>query len=156
MRTATLVPAIGVPSLCLAVALSMFSPALADGIKSQWKNRLPQGAPVTDTFTSGTITTPVTLRGLSTRKQEAIATIVRRNLRAEQRRAKWFGFTQTTVASSAPVPAVNDGNRVPKQRLVSKGNQWNPASCEGLHTHERSECLNEIQLQKMVRMEASR
>lgn len=157
MRTATLIPAIGVPSLCLAVVLSVFSPALADGLKSQWKNRIPQGAPVTDTFTSGTITEPFTVRGLSARQQETIASIVRRNLRAEQRREKWFGEEgKMNVASNASVSAVNTGNRAPKERFVSKGNQWNPSRCDGLHTHDRSVCLNEIQLKGMVRMEESR
>lgn len=144
MRSSSIATAIGVPTLCTAIVLAAFSPALADGINSQWKNRLPQGAPITDTLISGTISVVPSGTSISMQEQEKLAAIVRRNARAASRRAKW-DIAETTAPTRASTLTVSQSD-VNRARLVIKNYKVAQAKCAPLHTHERATCLYEAQL----------
>lgn len=144
-------------SIASGIVLTTISgTAIADGLQSQFKARMP--------FYPGHIEAVTTkerpaihikqMVTIPTSKQEIAGMIVRRNQRAVKRREQWFGYTTKIVAEAkteAKLP-VNTGNRVVRPRLIYRGKRATVTlSCENLHTHARSVCLHEQQLQKMVR-----
>ena len=138
-----------VPALCLAVVLSAYAPVSADGIKSQWKGRLPQGV-VTDTGLSGTIVRNDT--AASDKQKAILGMLVRRNVRANERRYKGYAATAAEKASSS-LPVVNSApskvlTDTERARMILKNEKVAIAKCAALHTHERATCLYQAQLKR--------
>ena len=145
---------VSVATLCAIAA-----PVSADGLQGQFKTRMPIAPGAVQELSrtqrkSGQMT-PIVSTPVS--DQEIISIIVRRNLRANQRREKWFGIESkvTPEAKEAKTSPVHSGNRVDKERILRRGLQSLPAKCMKLHTHDRAVCLYESQLQKMVRLEVT-
>jgi hypothetical protein len=137
-----------VPALCLAVVLSAYAPVSADGIKSQWKKRLPIGAS-TDAMVSGAVVADTTA---SPQADTVLQMMVRRNARAALRRQKQYAesYAPRPEASlpqitSAPSKPLTDTERA---RMVVKNYKLAVAACAGLHTHERSVCMYHAQLKR--------
>ena len=147
----------GLSFLSAAVLCSISGTATADGLKSQYKSHVPTAPGLVQKLNADQLRmahgAPIVSNPVS--DQEVIGIIFRRNLRATQRREKWFGIGSkvTPEAKAELISPVNSGNRVDRNRLIQRGNQTIPSKCANLHTHERAVCLYESQLQKMVRFE---
>jgi len=144
-------------SIASGIALTAISgTAIADGLQSQFKARIPMYPGYIQTFEKKDETkiNRVQVVSMPASKQEIAAMIVRRNQRAVKRRKQWFSFTTKIVAEAkieATLP-VNTGNRVVRPRLIYRGSRATAtANCNNLHTHERAVCLHEQQVQKMLR-----
>lgn len=132
-----------VPTLCLAVALSVGSSVSADGLASQFKARMPMrpGLSLENTSSHTSLLTPVVAS-----KSERVLMKMRRDQRASERRIKKVAAlpSEVIVIPTVTMPAPN------RNRLVVKGQQI-PVECQGLHTHERSSCIYASQFSKTVR-----
>ena len=150
MRISALAQTFGVPTLCVSIVLSTFSPVLANGIKSQWKARLPQGAPMSDTYISGTISIVPSEAKLSKKENDLIAMIVRRNVRAANRRAAIAQneTPQVLAIQQRKIQGQNDYDAaMQRARVAIKNYKSAQTRCTVLHTHARAECLVEAQRQ---------
>lgn len=150
MRISALAQTFGVPALCVSIVLSTFSPVLANGIKSQWKARLPQGAPISDTLISGTISVVPSEAKLSKKESDLIAMIVRRNVRAANRRATIAQkeTPQIVAIEQTKIQVQKDYvSAMQRARVAIKNYKSAQARCAVLHTHTRAECLADAQRQ---------
>jgi hypothetical protein len=148
MRISALAKTFGASVLCVSMVLSTFSATLADGIQSQWKSRLPQGAPINDTLISGTISVISSSARLSEKESNLIAMIVRRNDRAATRRALIAQSETPQIKAALKLRLEAEKDYVAamqRSRKAIKMYKVAQARCADLHTHERAVCHAEAQ-----------
>lgn len=145
----------GLSMVSAAALCSVSATAVADGLKSQFKSHVPTAPGMVKVLTEheklNAHGAPIVSNPTS--DKEVIALIVHRNLRAARRREKWFGAGSklTPKAKAEALSPVNSGNRADKIQLIRRGNTTLPGKCLNLHTHDRAVCMNQSQLDKMIR-----
>ncbi len=135
---------LAVPSLCLAVALSLGSTVSADGIKSKDKSRIPMRPGLTidrDLLRQAFVLVPAVPS-----KIERVSMKIRKDQRAAQRSIVTVAEIPTEVIVIPTVVVSTPG----RDRLAKKG-PFVPAACKTLHTHERASCISASQWKKTVR-----
>lgn len=146
MRISALAQTFSVPTLCVSIVLSTFSPVLANGIKSQW----PQGTTMSDTLIRGTKSVAKSTAKLSKKESDFIAMIVRRNVRAANRRATIAQkeTPQVVAIQQSKAQVQKDyATAMQQARVAIKKYKTAQTRCAPLHTHARAECLAEVQRQ---------
>lgn len=132
-----------VPTLCLAIALSVGSSVNADGIASKNKSRIPMQPGLE--INQDLLRRAFLLTSAVPSKTERVVMKMRKDQRAAERRVVKVAEV-TSEAVMSPTVVVTPG----RDRLAVKGPAV-PSHCKALHTHERASCIYHAQLKKTVR-----
>ncbi len=135
-----------VPTLCLAIALSVGSSVNADGLASKNKSRIPMQPGLAidrDLLRRAFLLTPVVPS-----KTERVVMKMRKDQRTAERKVIKVAEIKTDVIVTPTVVVATPG----RDRLAVKGPMI-PSHCKTLHTHERASCIYHAQLKKTVRVQ---
>lgn len=134
-----------VPTLCLAIALSVGSSVNADGLASKNKSRIPMQPGLA--IDRDLLRRAFLLTSAVPSKTERVVMKMRKDQRAAERKVIKVAAVTTDVVST-PTVVVAPG----RDRLAVKGPAI-PSHCKALHTHERASCIYHAQLKKTVRVQ---
>jgi hypothetical protein len=139
--------------LCMTIA----GPAVADGLQSQWKNRMPQFSGSADPSAMTRYKPLDTSEAIVPLNDEiTIGMMVRRKARLTSRKMKLEKEKNAnTQEGVAPYAVPGTGNHVDREELVRRGRKYQQLQCNKLHTHERARCYFEAQIKKMERFQTS-
>ena len=136
---------------CVTFSLLTTGIALADGLQSQNKLRVPQATvltPRTDSRGHVIPNQPLQVpRTLS--DEEKISMMVRRKARLSARKDRQSQGVQTAKDSNATNPGTDRAN------LIHRGMLKQPQKCQLLHTHARATCLRDAELLHMNRFQVA-
>lgn len=122
----------------IALGCAVSSIALADGLSSKAKSRIPS---VVDMNKEGKH--PPLLLPIDAKKAPGdlkISAAVRKNLRLQALFQKHSQTKIKTVLKKNIDSPINPALRIDRLKLIKRGQGLQPVSCERLHTHDRTTC----------------
>lgn len=144
-----------VSSTIVLCALILGTSTFADGLRSQWKVRMPQFAVSADPSAMLRFhPTDISLATMPTPEQEHIALIVREKVRLATRVARNDRAQRLPEQTTVQTTNVTPGNGIDRELLVLRGRKNQSLECNLLHTHEKARCFYEAQMKKVVRVQS--
>ncbi len=136
---------------CIAFCWLSAGIALADGLQSQNKLRVPQATVLTPRTDSRghVIPNQPLIVPTSVSDEEKIGMMVRRKARLLARKDRLSQGVQAAKDMNATNPGTDRAN------LIHRGMLKQPQKCQLLHTHDRATCLRDSGLMRMNRFQVA-